>query len=48
MYKAPELTRFGSFREITLTGRYGPNDGAVVLGDGCTFTGPPPVTRCGS
>jgi hypothetical protein len=42
MYQKPELTRFGTFREITLQGRYGPSDGAVLHGDGCTYT----PTRC--
>jgi hypothetical protein len=43
MYSSPRLTRFGTFREITLQGKYGPNDGAVLRGDGCTFN---PNVRC--
>jgi hypothetical protein len=38
MYKTPELTQFGTFRDITLSGRFGQPDAAVVRGDGCTFT----------
>jgi hypothetical protein len=37
MYQAPQLTKFGTFRDITLTGKYGPIDGATIKGDGCTF-----------
>jgi hypothetical protein len=43
MYKTPELTKFGTFREITLQGRFGVTDGASRRGDGCTFQ---PGTRC--
>jgi hypothetical protein len=43
MYKTPELTKFGTFREITLQGRFGVTDGAARRGDGCTFQ---PGTRC--
>jgi hypothetical protein len=43
MYKTPELTKFGTFREITLQGRFGAVDGAARRGDGCTFQ---PGTRC--
>lgn len=43
MYVKPELTKFGTFREITLQGRYGPVDGAAIRGDGCTFQ---QGTRC--
>lgn len=39
MYSSPELTRFGTFREITLQGKYGPEDGAPVRGDGCRYDG---------
>jgi hypothetical protein len=40
MYQSPELTKFGTFREITLTGRYGVSDGAAQRGDGCVFGDP--------
>ncbi len=43
MYQTPELTKFGTFREITLQGRYGLTDGAVRHGDGCTYN---PNARC--
>lgn len=47
MYSKPELTKFGTFREITLHGRYGALDPQVVHGngDGCTFD---PTVRCAS
>jgi hypothetical protein len=40
MYKSPELTKFGTFREITLQGRYGVADGAFTRNDGCVFGDP--------
>lgn len=40
MYKSPELKKLGTFREVTKTGNQGPNDGAVLHGDGCSFTSP--------
>ena len=43
MYQTPQLTKFGTFRDITLTGRYGPVDGASIKGDGCTRN---PNGRC--
>lgn len=43
MYKSPELKKLGTFREVTRTGQYGPNDGAALHGDGCTFN---PGARC--
>ena len=43
MYQTPELTTFGTFREITLTGRYGITDGAARRADGCTRN---PNGRC--
>lgn len=43
MYQKPALTKFGTFREITLQGRYGPLDGAAVRNDGCTYD---PNSRC--
>lgn len=41
-YAVPTLEKFGTFRDITRQGRYGPVDGAVLHGDGCTFQ----PTRC--
>lgn len=43
MYEKPQLTKFGTFREITLQGRYGPLDGGAVRNDGCTLD---PSARC--
>jgi len=43
MYQSPELTKFGTFREITLAGRYGVLDGAARRNDGCTLD---PNGRC--
>ena len=43
MYKSPELTKFGTFREVTLQGKYGVVDGAVTRNDGCYFANQP---RC--
>ncbi len=43
MYQSPELTKFGTFREITLAGRYGVLDGAARRNDGCTLD---PSGRC--
>lgn len=37
MYKMPELTKFGTLREITRQGRYGTLDGASTRNDGCTY-----------
>jgi hypothetical protein len=43
MYQSPELTKFGTFREITLQGKYGIKDGAARRNDGCTYD---PSGRC--
>lgn len=37
MYQKPELTQFGTFRELTKQGKYGVLDGAAVRNDGCTY-----------
>jgi hypothetical protein len=42
MYKSPELTKFGTFREVTLAGVTGPLDGFAIRNDGCGALG----TRC--
>ena len=39
MYAKPELTRFGSLRELTLIGRAGASDGHAVWGAGCGMEG---------
>ena len=44
MYSTPELTKLGTFREITLQGRFGPLDGAAVRNDGCYYLKSP--NRC--
>jgi hypothetical protein len=41
-YESPKLTRFGSFRELTLAGTSGNLDGFQVRNDGCGALG----TRC--
>jgi hypothetical protein len=43
MYQTPQLTMFGTFRDITLSGRYGQLDGPAGRSDGCSKV---PVTRC--
>lgn len=43
MYQTPELSKFGTFREITLQGKYGVLDGAARRNDGCTYD---PSGRC--
>lgn len=43
MYQSPELSKFGTFREITLQGKYGILDGAARRNDGCTYD---PSGRC--
>jgi hypothetical protein len=43
VYEKPKVIRFGTFRELTHQGRFGPDDGAVLHGDGCTMDRTP---RC--
>jgi hypothetical protein len=38
-YEKPKVTRFGTLRELTHQGRFGPVDGATVHGDGCRYDG---------
>lgn len=35
MYQKPELTKLGTFREVTQAGITGPLDGFAIRNDGC-------------
>lgn len=44
MYQTPQLTRFGTFREVTQAGISGPLDGYQIRNDGC---GAPDIGQAG-
>ena len=48
MYEKPRLTRFGTFRELTLVGPSGDNDGYFVCGVHCHDELVPPPTEPGA